>query len=397
MIHIKAGWFVDGTGGPILKDVLLEIKKGKIASIGKIESFPLVEEDVMDYSRCTVLPLFIDCHVHLAMSGTEDPEFRQQQLRASFTEIRGVIAKNLQEQFDHGVIALRDGGDRSGYTLRYKGEFLIHDEISVPYVSAGKAWHAEGRYGGLIGRPPVHGSSLSASILKETVHMDHIKIINSGLNSLTCYGLETPPQFDIEPLREAISMGKDRGLSTMVHANGREAVRAAIEAGCHSIEHGFFMGDENLRRLRDHDIVWVPTIFTMETLSRIMMKQGDKSAEIAKKNLEHQINQVSRAVDYGVVIAAGTDSGSPGVHHGAAIAEEIRMLISAGLSLEKAIQCATCNGSVLLNVQGQTGRLIPGMPASFVVTRGGTDCMPGALNSPLSIWVHGKQVKQHME
>jgi hypothetical protein len=39
-------------------------------------------------------------------------------------------------------------------------------------------------------------------------------------------------------------------------------------------------------------------------------------------------------------MAVGTDAGSPGVHHGEAVREEIESLVVAGLGLDEAVQCA---------------------------------------------------------
>jgi imidazolonepropionase-like amidohydrolase len=46
-------------------------------------------------------------------------------------------------------------------------------------------------------------------------------------------------------MRDAVAAADGRGLAVMVHANGKLPVEIAIEAGCRSIEHGFFMGREN--------------------------------------------------------------------------------------------------------------------------------------------------------
>ncbi|MBW1806343.1 MAG: hypothetical protein JRJ06_08270, partial [Deltaproteobacteria bacterium] len=137
------------------------------------------------------------------------------------------------------------------HILRYMKEYPAHGESPVIIRIAGRAWHAPGRYGRLIGRFPEHGESLSQSILRDHKGIDYIKIVQSGLNSLTRFGMESSPQFDQEEL-------------VMVHANGRLPVRSAIEAGCNSIEHGFFMGDENLAMMAEKRIVWVPTVFTRE-------------------------------------------------------------------------------------------------------------------------------------
>ena len=388
-LYIQAGWLIDGTGGPALQDVLMEISNGIILSI-KTEGYRVRAcEDVIDFSQCTILPGLVDSHVHLAMSGSLDPEIRKSQLNASFEEIRDMITGHLNEQLCHGVVALRDGGDRAGHTLRYKKECLEKCKTPVFFGTAGRAWHAEGRYGGLIGRSPIKGMGLTRSILMEDLAaVDHIKIVNSGLNSLSRFGLETPPQFDTEELREAVMKAEEQGLKTMIHANGKRAVRSALEAGCHSIEHGFFMGDDNLALMAEKGVTWVPTLFTMKAYS-LISSTGSTESRVALNNLRHQIDQVSRAESYGVNIAAGTDAGSPGVRHGNAISKEIGLLIAAGLSLEKGISCASLNGASLLGIADQAGRLTPGMPGTFVLAMGGPDRILDQLDPPLDVWING--------
>ena len=86
-----------------------------------------------------------------------------------------------------------------------------------------------------------------------------MKIVNSGLNSLKVFGKQTPPQFGAEEMRAAVKTAKSFGLKTMVHANGKLPVKIAVDAGCDSIEHAFFMGAESLYRIAERGAIWVPT------------------------------------------------------------------------------------------------------------------------------------------
>jgi imidazolonepropionase-like amidohydrolase len=208
------------------------------------------------------------------------------------------------------------------------------------------------------------------------------------LNSLVDFGKETSPQFSQEDLRKAVLCAHHRGLKVMVHANGRNPVSDAIEAGCDSIEHGFFMGRENLKRLAGKQITWVPTAFTMEAYSR-MFPRGSRESEVARKNLDHQIEQIRLARDFGVRMAVGTDAGSLGVHHGEAVREEIEFLVVAGLGLDEAVQCATSKGAALLGLEDRAGRLVLGSPATFLAVRAEPERLLKALGSPEKIYLKG--------
>jgi imidazolonepropionase-like amidohydrolase len=119
------------------------------------------------------------------------------------------------------------------------------------------------------------------------------------------------------------------------------------------------------------------------------LESGSREALTAGMNLDHQLEQLARAREQGVPVAVGTDGGSLGVHHGRAFVEELKLLMEAGYSLESAIRCASLNGALLLNLEDELGCLKPGMPASFVVTRGGPVCLPDALKHPYSVFIRG--------
>ncbi|GKT08875.1 amidohydrolase family protein [Desulforhabdus sp. TSK] len=389
--HLLAGHFIDGTGCSIKKQVLLSVRDGSILSLeelrpGDIEGLGKIP--FLDFSDCTVLPGLVDAHVHLTMSGTVDPRLREHQLDFSYEEAEQAISKHLFQHLSHGVVAVRDGGDASGYSLRYKLAGTSPSPAPVRYRVAGKAWHAPGRYGRLIGRSPEKGRTLAESITQEPVGPDHIKIVNSGLNSLKQFGKMTPPQFGSAELKAAIAAGLRRGWKTMVHANGDLPVAQALDAGCHSIEHGFFMGRSNLERIRDLRVYWTPTACTMKAYWEQLPSDGVE-VDISRRNLDHQMEQISYALRIGAPLTVGTDSGGLGLHHGASIIEELKLFVSAGFSLEGAIQCASSNGAQLLGLDKTLGTLRPGLGATFLVVKGAPSSLLTTLQHPVGVYVDG--------
>jgi imidazolonepropionase-like amidohydrolase len=337
----------------------------------------------------------VDSHVHLFMSGTPDPETRQRQLAQPYKELKAVMARHLLGHFRHGVLAVRDGGDYGGYSLRYRNE-CSGDFPPVRVRAPGKAWRAAKRYGSLIGRPPPGDRTLEEALgdaldRQGSDRPDHVKIVQSGLNSLLRFGKETPPQFSPDALKAAVKTADRFGLRTMVHANGRTPVQQTLEAGCHSVEHGFFMGRENLERMADLPVIWVPTVFTMKAYAA-SLEQGSRRSDTARKTLDHQLEQLSRARGLGIATAAGTDCGSLGVHHGKAMKEEIRLFMQAGYTLEEALCCATGNGARLLGLQEELGVIAPGMPATFLVVTGGLRDLPGGLDHLEGVYLRGRKL-----
>jgi imidazolonepropionase-like amidohydrolase len=392
---ILAGWMIDGTGAPIQENVIIRIKDGFFEEIQPFSIEPMNPSTFMDLSEYTLLPALADAHVHLFMSGTVDQEKRKNQLNEGFQQARETISRHLGQLFAHGILSVRDGGDRNGYTQHYKKYFMEEKYAAVSLHVAGKAWHKPGRYGSFVGRALGRGS-LAEGILRESDDINHIKIIQSGLNSLKYFGKESLPQFQLKALREAVEVSSSLGLKTMVHANGKLPVRIALEAGCSSIEHGFFMGKQNLALMADMQVFWVPTACTMKAYGQYGNGREEERL-VALKNLEHQVAQMALARRLGVPIALGTDSGSVGVHHGSALVDELQLLLDAGFSIEEAIKCASFNNASLLGL-GRSGRrshfsgvgkglIKKGMQADFIVVKGSPSALPESLKDIFRIHV----------
>ena len=373
---VFAGWMVDGTGAPIQKNILLSIKDGLFTEIQPFSVGSMKHSDILDLSEYTLLPGLSDAHVHMFISGNEDQNRRKQQLSEGFHRVKETISGHLEQLLAHGVLTVRDGGDKDGYTQQYKKSCMKEKYAAISLHVAGKAWHKPGRYGSFVGRA-LKGDTLAEGILRESNDIDHVKIIQSGLNSLTIFGKESPPQFHLKALREAVDASTRLGLKTMVHANGKVPVQIALEAGCSSIEHGFFMGEENLAQMAHKNVFWVPTAYTMKAYAE--HAEGSKvDRRVALRNLDHQLEQISEAKRLGVPIALGTDSGSIGVHHGSAVISELQLLLDAGFSMEGAIKCASYNNARLLGLDGK-GFIAKGMRADFIAVKGSPSGLPESL------------------
>lgn len=400
---LLAGWLIDGTGTPAAGDMLIRIEEGTIASLDHFP-FGLSSFHYTDLSHCTIIPALVDSHVHLTLSGITDQALRKNQLHYTFQQDAPLIRKRISKYLSYGILGLRDGGDRSADTLRYKMEHLLHgarsgnkntlrDEEPVRLKTPGSAWKANGRYGTMIGNPPEQGLTLAEAIERSMSPVDHVKIINSGLNSLIEFGKQTPPQFSRGELKAAIQAALKRGLKTMIHANGILPVADAIEAGCSSIEHAFFMGSDNMRKMADREIFWVPTAFSMKAL-HLHTPADMHESEVAARNLDHQMEQISRAPSIGVRVALGTDAGGFGLHHADSFAEEFKVFQAAGFSTEMTVRCASMEGAHLLGLEQEIGTIRIGMPATFVVLDGPPSLLPDSVRNVRTVYFHGKPIYQ---
>ena len=390
--YIKAGYLFDGTGTSPLKNPVIAIEDNTIKKIVPeydAESSPLnlTDYDFYDFSDYIVMPAFIDSHVHLVMSGTDDHNVRKKQLNYEYKEAFHAIYDHIKSHHENGIIAVRDGGDYGGFSLKFAcSEKSLTDKFPITVRSPGKAWRHDGCYGKLIGRPPEKGETLTEAIMRYPALSDYIKIVNSGINSLVEFGRLSPAQFTYDELKKAVIASGSK--SVMVHANGPAPVLSAITAGAASIEHGFFAGDEALGLMAEYGTVWVPTCVTMDAYGKITSKAVQENY-IAMKNLEHQLTQVIKAYKYGVTMAAGTDAGSIGVNHGASLSREIELFIEAGVPVSMAIRYASLEGAKLLGIDSSYGSIECNKSANLVGVKVSLSDLPCRLSSAKFIVIDG--------
>ena len=395
--YIIAGWLIDGVNSPIEENVLLTVADTTICNISPFSQADLPDPSlVTNLSHCTIMPPMVDCHVHLALSASTNAEVRNYQLSASYKERKPWITAHIHSLFSHGVLAVRDGGDTCAHVLQYRKENKRNNiKNTFPTLKVtGQAYYRKGRYGSFLGKAVAKEDTLTTVRTEDIESADHIKLINSGVNSTIKFGQETAAQFSFEEIKELVRRVQNRKKLVMIHANGNGPVRAAVEAGCHSIEHGLFMGSENLQRMAEKQTFWIPTVITMKALAAACKSgrlQGNR--DIIKKTLDSQLEQIAKARRYGVKMALGTDSGSAGIAHGESIAEELKLFMEAGCSLTEAIQCATSNGAKLLAVNG-FGHIAKGQAAHFIAVRSSPETLPVKLSAIEAIYLNGRAVSE---
>ncbi|MCK7515923.1 MAG: hypothetical protein MZV70_76115 [Desulfobacterales bacterium] len=171
---------------------------------------------------------------------------------------------------------------------------------------------------------------------------DHIKIVNSGLNSLTEYGSRTAPQFGLDgnvapPCRRP----QRADCPSWCTPTARRPCASPSWRDADPSSTGSSWGRDNLARMADRGVAWVPTAVTDAGVRRVADRQAGRNPDVARRTLDHQLEQLALARRLGVTVALGTDSGSPGVHHGAAVIAEMGLLMQAGFTLAEAVRCAS--------------------------------------------------------
>lgn len=342
--YIKYGGLWDGTGDAAREGGTLWVENGRIQSLDVKHTS---RAPVIDLGHLFLLPALIDCHVHLFFPAQDNTPPSDRPLTL----------------LESGVFAVRDAGSRKGTPL--PGEVLV--------VPTHQAIFRRGHYGASLGMAvSTVGEALAAVDFLHGLGASQVKVIVSGIFSFEHYGKVGPRAFSAAELARIVEKAATLGMPVMAHASGSEAVQACIEAGVHSIEHGYFLAEESLPEMAKKNILFVPTLSPVaaqvenEALRR---KLTPEQVSVINRSLERQKQVVFSALEHGVTICAGTDAGAPGVDFGPALAGEVMLLSSCGLSPRQALTAATVNAARALAIEKDFGTIEPGKKPALLAVR----------------------------
>ena len=335
---------------------------------------PGQREPDADLPEFTLLPGLIEAHAHLFLEGGElNLDKRAAYIKQTPAELLQAAMPRLEKLIRLGVTAVRDAGDKDGVGLALSKLYSGTQRPLMPYLdSPGAAIHHKGRYGSFMGEPLEDCTSPRACVEKRVnAGADRIKLIPTGIINFKKGAVTTDPQMTAAEVAELVLAAKSFGRQTFAHASGDAGIENAIEGGVDSVEHGFFVREDQLARMRDRGIAWVPTFTPVqEQVDHAELMGWD--AEIVgnlKKILDQHAASLAKAHSMGVQIIAGSDAGSVGVAHGLGFLYELELMERAGLPSLTVINAATGNSSRRLGYKEKFGQIKPGYLSRFILTR----------------------------
>jgi imidazolonepropionase-like amidohydrolase len=360
-------------GERVITDGAALIKDGTVREVGPAEEVTRPDRpDSTELRGETVLPGLVDAHVHLTYTETtlrnrlefSDP---RNSLEYNTIESLGVAAEHLEK----GVTAIRDIGSRRWLAV------AIRDAVEDGLV-AGPRIAASGPIltvtGGLTDLYPewidattefvrhVSGPAEAREAAREQIKagVDNVKIEASG-EWINPYSDSRTPTASPEELAAVVDTAHARGVRVAAHAKAAPSIENALDAGVDTIEHGTFLDEGLMKRMREQGVPLVTTL----TCYRNVLRRGteaypDERVEVLRREMDQHTDTVRRASELGVQVAAGTDTGPPFSAHGhGAVADEIVHLIDVGLSPREALQAATTTAATAAGLEGTAGRLAP--------------------------------------
>src|SRR5262249_10139118 len=155
--------------------------------------------------------------------------------------------------------------------------------------------HRKGRYGSFMGDALDDFPSLAACVeARIRAGAYRIKIIPTGIINFKQGRVTSPPQMTTDDVSEITAAARRAGRQTFAHASGNDGIEVAIEGAVDSVEHGFFVRPDQLTRMRDREIAWVPTFAPVQQQVDHAQEMGWDTAIVSK--LQRILDQHSKSL-----------------------------------------------------------------------------------------------------
>jgi imidazolonepropionase-like amidohydrolase len=225
---------------------------------------------------------------------------------------------------------------------------------------------------------------------------DQIKVMAGGGVASPTDPLEAV-QYRPDELSAAVAEARAAGTYVLAHAYTPAAIRAAVEAGVRSIEHGNFLDVGTAELMAARGTYLVPTFVTYEKLHEFGRERGLTAAQLAKLDrvLGSGLDVLRRAHQAGVRIASGSD-----LLGDLAKYKTRELVIKASvLGAQAALVATTKTNAELMGIADEVGTIEPGKRADLLVVNGDPLADIGVLQDQdnlLAIVKAGEIYKHHI-
>jgi imidazolonepropionase-like amidohydrolase len=379
-IVLKAARLFDSVSGRMVEHGVIVISGQKIEAVGGDAKIP-ANAEVIDLGDATLLPGFIDAHVHLSEESSPDwyHDFYSEIMR--FPAEKALYgAHYAKATLEAGITTVRDLGSEDYIALGLRNA-IAAGMIPGPRMLVSN--YAIGSTGGHADQDPyppqriavagpIKGVCNGPDQCREAVRYqikygaDVIKFMPSG-GVLSLSDPVDNAQLTQEEMNAIVSEAHNWGRKVAAHCHGDKAAKMAIAAGVDSIEHGSFLQDDTLLEMKKKHVYLVATLSAGDWVGSHLDTFPPAIAVKAKAAAAQMQQMFQHAVKIGVPLAMGTDAA---VEPHGRNAREFSLMTKNGLAPALALMAGTAGGADLLGVADKTGTLTAGKFADIIAVAG---------------------------
>jgi imidazolonepropionase-like amidohydrolase len=353
-IVIKTTTLLDGKGH-VLKNKEIIVDGSRISRVTDAKSHA-----TYDLSGLTVMPGWIDTHVHLGWHFNKENRLDQ----------GGRGSKETPQQTalyaEGNAYATLMGGFTTVQSLGSAIDGDVRDLVTA----------------GLIPGPRVITSLRSVNEntgTPEEIRAYVRKMKEDGADVIKLFATKSirdggAQSMSDEQVKATCGEAKALGLRSVVHAHAPGGAKAAVMAGCTSVEHGAFLDDETLQLMADHGTYFDPNFLVLHNYLDNKPKflgignYTEEGFAYMEKGLPLMSTVMQKAMAHHVKIVLGTD-GVAGAH-GRNAEEFIYRVKDGKQGAMDAIVSGTSLAAESLGLGDKIGSVTEGMEADLVAVQG---------------------------
>jgi len=385
----------------------ITVENGKIISIERDNQLP-ADCQVVNLEGRYLMPGLINLHAHLPSTGK--PQKKQtdavklvkilMKTALSRAIARTMCEKSAKLQLLSGVTTLRTVGGIGNIDSQIRDR-IRSGKISGPrMLVANMAVSVTG--GHMAGSLAYESTSVEEAVedvqLIMQDHPDLIKLmITGGVLDAKVKGEPGVLRMPAEYVKACCNEAHKYGYPVAAHTESPEGVWVALENGVDTIEHGAALDEKLVALFKEKKAALICTISPAVPIG-LFDKEISYSSEMAQYNgkvvMDGIISGAKTALENGIPVGLGTDSGCPFVTHYDMWRELAFFHKFVGATNEFALYTATKGNAKILGLEDITGSIEVGKSADFLITEGNPLKDLSVLRTPYMVVASGKLFKQ---
>ena len=352
-VVLKTSTILDGKGG-VLTNRSIVIEDGKISRIAGPG-----EKSTYDLSGLTVMPGWIDTHVHFAWHFDANNRLDDGTASKETPEVRALYA-------EAGAYATLMGGFTTIQSVGAEVDGPVRDLINSGQIPGPRIITSLRAIYDNTGTP----EQIRAFVRKAKADgADVIKLFATA--SIRDGGKQTMSD---DQIRAACSEATAVGLRSVVHAHASSGAKAAVLAGCSSIEHGVLLDEETLKLIASHGVYFDPNFLVfhnyLDNKPKFLGIENftEEGFAFMQKAIPQVADVLKRSMPLHMKLVLGTDATAGA--HGHNAEEFIYRVKDGGQPPMDAIISGTSVAAESLRLGDKIGSIAPNMAADIVAVEG---------------------------
>jgi imidazolonepropionase-like amidohydrolase len=353
-VVLKTSTILDGKGN-VIRNRNIVIEDGKISRISGG-----AEKASYDLTGLTVMPGWIDTHVHFAYHF--DANNRSEEGGAGSKEAPALSALYAEAN----AYATLMGGFTTIQSVGAEVDGPVRDLINAGQLPGPRIITSLRAIYKDTGTP----EQIRAFVRKAKADgADVVKLFATA--SIRDGGAQTMSD---DQIRAACGEATAVGLRSVVHAHASSGARAAVLAGCSSIEHGVLLDEETLKLIASHGVYFDPNFLVFHNYLENKPKflgignYTEEGFAYMQKAIPQMSDVLKRAMALHMKIVLGTDAVAGS--HGRNAEEFIYRVKDGGQPPMDAIISGTSVAAESLRLSDKIGSIAPNMAADIVAVDG---------------------------